>query len=203
MMMMKLKYTLTTLSVWIALVVFFMPVGCSSRYTVPPSDKQPYPGEINRHVRWIQAEPDHIYRILTHPEGIKIVCPEGTIVSYLSPQPYSVGDIVETRVEHIFKLKWTARVEQVIENRLIRLTFQDGFFKGGTELWQFSPQANGTRVSQAIIVEPKGFLKRLAWVTKIRRKHDKMVELFLDNLKREAEMQPSRLDGILKSDNSN
>lgn len=193
-MMMKLKYTFTILSVWIAWVVFLMPVGCASRYTVPPSDEHQIPGEINRHKRWIEAGPDHIYRILTHPEGIKILCPEGTLVSYLSPRPYSVGDIVETRVEHIFKLQWTARVEQVIENRLIRLTFQDGFFKGGTELWEFSPQAGGTHVSQTIIVEPKGFLKRLAWVTKVRRKHDKMVEVFLDNLKREAEMQPSRPD---------
>jgi len=201
--MMKLKYTITILTGWIALVGFFMPVGCSSRYTVPPSDTQPYPGEVNRHVRWIQAQQEHIYRIFTHPEGIKLLCPEGTIVSYLSPQPYSVGDIVETRVEHIFKLKWTAKVDQVIENRLIRLTFQDGFFKGGTELWEFLPQDNGTRVTQTIIVEPKGFFKRLAWVSKVRRKHDEMVELFLDNLKRAAETQPPILDGILESGNLN
>ncbi len=203
MMMMKLKYTFTTLSLWLMVFVFFMLVGCSSRYTVPSSPQQPYPGEINRHVRWIQAEQDYVFRILTNPEGIKLLCPRGTIVNYLSPQPYSVGDIVETRVEHIFKLKWTARVDQVIENRLIRLTFQDGFFKGGTELWEFSPQESGTRVSQTIFVEPKGFLKRLAWVTKVRRKHDKMVELFLDNFKRVAETQPAILDSITIGDNPN
>ena len=202
-MMAKLKYTIAVLSVWLAMYVFFMPVGCSSRYTVPPSPQQEYPGEINRHVRWIQAEPEHIYRILTHPKSIKILCPQGTVVSYLSPQPYSVGDVVETRVEHIFKLKWTARVEQVVENRLIRLTFQDGLFRGGNELWEFSRQDKGTRVSQTIIVELKGFFQRLAWVTKVRRKHDKMVELFLDNLKHVAESQPPVLDGVLGSGKAN
>ncbi len=202
-MMVKLKNTTAILSVGLTLYLIFMPLGCSSRYTIQPSPHERYPGEVNRHVRWIQTEPDHIYRILTHPEGIKNLCPRGTIVSYLSPQPYSVGDIVETRVEHVFKLKWTARVDQVIENRLIRLTFQDGFFKDGTELWEFSSQENGTRVSHTIIVEPKGFLKRLAWVTKVRRKHDKMVEIFLDNLKKVAEVQPSVLDEVLENGNPN
>jgi len=198
-MMMKLKFKHAIRVCLSVIGILFICMGCSSRYTVAPSSQQQYPGEINRHERWIQADPAHIYRILTHPEVIKMLCPDGTVVSYLSPQPYSVGDIVETRVAHIFKLKWTARVDQVIENQLIRLTFQDGFFKGGTELWDFSPQASGTRVRQTIIVEVKGFLKRLAWVTKVRRKHDKMVEQFLDNLKRVAEMRPSVLDGTTQN----
>ena len=185
------------------LIVLFVCLSCASRYTMPQSNKQQYPGEINQHVRWIQAKQDYIFQILTHPDGIKLLCPKGTTVSYLSPQPYSVGDIVETRVDHIFKFKWTARVEQVNENQLIRLTFQDGFFKGGTELWEFAVQDGGTRVSQTIIVEPKGFLKRLAWVTKVRRKHDKMVEQFLDNLERVAEMRSPELDRKLESNKLN
>ncbi|MBT8369786.1 MAG: hypothetical protein KJO34_02415 [Deltaproteobacteria bacterium] len=178
--MMKLKFRLS-IRVCLSIVgILTISMGCSSRYTIPPSTQNQYAGEINGHVRLIQADQDHIFQILTHPEGIKTLCPKGTIVTYLSPQPYSVGDIVETRVEHIIKLKWTARVEQVVENQHIRLSFQDGFFSGGTELWELSPQAGGTRVSQTIIVAPKGFLKRLAWVTKVRQKHDRMVEQFLD-----------------------
>ncbi len=194
--MMKLKIKLSIQVSLSIIAILYVCMGCSSRYTVPSSNDHPYSGEINRHVRLIQAEQEHIFQILTHPQGIRILCPQGTSVSYLSPQPYSVGDIVETRVEHIFKLKWAARVDQVIDSQLIRLTFQDGFFRGGTELWELSPQDNGTLVIQTIFVEPKGFLKRLAWATKVGRKHDKMVELFLDNLKYIAEMQPSVLNDL-------
>jgi len=193
---MKLKFKMFIRVCFCIIGILIVCMGCSSRYTIPPSTQQQYPGEINRHVRWIQAKNDYIFRILTHPKHVKTLCPEGTVVSYLSPQPYSVGDIVETRVEHIFKLKWTARVEHVIENQLIRLTFQNGFFKGGNELWEFLPQDGGTRVCHTIYVAPKGFLKRMAWVTKVRQKHDKMVEQFLDNLKRVAEMQPPVLVSI-------
>lgn len=200
---MKLNFRLSIRVCLSIIGILAICMGCSSRYSISPSKQKQYTGEINGHVRLIQADQDHIFQILTHPEGIKTLCPKGTIVTYLSPQPYSVGDIVETRVEHIFKLKWTARVEQVIEIQLIRLTFQDGFFGGGIEMWEFSPQASGTRVSQTIIVEPKGFLKRLAWVTKVRQKHDKMVELFLDNLKQVAETKPSILSGISKGGNPN
>jgi hypothetical protein len=146
-----------------------------------------YSGEANQHIRWIQADSQRIFQILTRPQSMRSLCPEGTVVSFLSPSPYVEGDLVETRIEHIFKLKWTSQVEQIVANRSIRLVFQNGFFSGGTELWEFYSQANGTRVSHTIIVDPKGFFKRLAWVTKVRRKHDKMVELFLDNLKRVAE----------------
>jgi len=192
--MLKLKNKLLVQVVIGILWIIFLTAGCASRYTVPPSSEQIYPGEINRHVRWIQADRRTIFKILTSPDGMRSICPDGTIVSYPSPPPYAVGDIVETRVEHIFKLKWTSQVEQVIENQMIRLTFQNGFFAGGTELWEFYPQNNGTRVSHSIFVERHGFIKRLAWLTKVRRKHDKMVELFLDNFKHTAETQARLTD---------
>jgi hypothetical protein len=161
--------------------------GCTSPYTVLPSNVPAFSGEANRHVRWIQADSQRIFQILTRPQSMRSLCPEGTVVSFLSPAPYMAGDLVETRIEHIFQLEWISRVDQVVANQSIRLIFQSGFFSGGTELWELYPQANGTSVSHTIMVDPKGFFKRLAWVTKVRRKHDKMVELFLDNLKRTAE----------------
>jgi ribosome-associated toxin RatA of RatAB toxin-antitoxin module len=183
--MLKPKYFILTgtLMTFLSLLL----AGCASPYTVRPSKTNAYPGEVNRHVRWIQADRQRIFQILTSSRGMKSLCPAGTVVSYLSPSSYREGTLVETRVEHVFKLKWISRVEQVVANQSIRLTFQNGFFSGGTELWEFYPQDDGTRVSHSIFVEPKGFFKRLAWVTKVRRKHDKMVELFLDNLKRVAE----------------
>lgn len=161
--------------------------GCASRYTVTSSAYDAHPGEINQHVRLIQADPGTVYATLTDAAALDRLCPGGTRVAYLSPAPYDAGDLVETRVEHIFKLKWTSRVEAVEPNRMIRLAFQTGFFAGGAEIWQFEKAGAATRVSHTIIVDPQGVLKRSAWLLKVRRKHDKMVEQFLDNLKQVAE----------------
>jgi len=161
--------------------------GCTSQYTVLPSNVPTYSGESNQHVRWIQADSQRIFQILTSPQGMRSLCPDGTVVSYLSPLSYVEGNLVETRIEHLFEFEWISRVEQVVANQSIRLIFQNGFFSGGTELWEFYPETNGTLVSHTIYVDLKGFFKRLAWATKVRRKHDKMVELFMDNLKRTAE----------------
>lgn len=185
--MLKLKNNITIKTIIKSLFVFLLLAGCTSPYTVLPSNVPAYSGEANRHIRWIQADSRRIFEILTNPRDMQSLCPDGTVVSFLSPSPYVEGNLIETRIEHIFKLKWISQVEQVVENQSIRLIFQSGFFSGGTELWEFYPEADGTRVSHTIVVDPKGFFKRLAWVTKVRRKHDKMVELFLDNLKRTAE----------------
>ena len=185
--MLKLKKKISINTGIIFLSVLLLLTGCTSRYTVLPSNVPAYSGEANQHVRLIQADRERIFQILTSPRGMKSVCPDGTIVSYLSLPPYREGNLVETRIENFVTLKWTSQVEQVVENQSIRLTFQNGFFSGGTELWEFHPEINGTRVSHTIFVDPEGLLKRLAWVAKVRHKHDEMVELFLDNLKRTAE----------------
>ena len=185
--MLKSKKNIPIKTIIKFLFVLLLLAGCTSPYAVLPSNVPAYSGEANQHIRWIQADSQRIFQILTHPQSMRSLCPEGTVVSFLSPAPYVEGDLVETRIEHIFKLKWISQVEQVVANQSIRLIFQSGFFSGGTELWEFYPEANGTRVSHTIIVDPKGIFKRLAWMTKMRRKHDKMVELFLDNLKRTAE----------------
>jgi ribosome-associated toxin RatA of RatAB toxin-antitoxin module len=180
------KYSWKQISFGMAVLMFLLG-GCSSRYTVVSPKYDAYPGEINQHVRMIHAAPRAIFEILTRAEGMSALCPQGTIVTYLSPPPYEVGDLVETRVAHIFKLKWVSRVEAVEPYRRIRLKFQSGFFAGGTEIWEFEADGQNTRVSHTIIVTPKGVIKRVAWLSKVRRKHDKMVELFLDNLKNLAE----------------
>jgi hypothetical protein len=128
-----------------------------------------------------------VFELLTNAANLPALCPKGTVVSYLSPPPYAAGNLVETRVEHIFSLKWVSRVEAVEPDRLIRLVFQSGFFAGGTEIWEFKADNGKTRVSHTIIVQPKGLLRRTAWILKVRRKHDRMVEQFLDNLSRLAE----------------
>ena len=185
--MLKLNKNIPIKTIIRFLFLLLLLTGCTSQYTVLPSKEAVYSGEANRHVRWIQADSQQIFQLLTSPQGMRSLCPDGTVVSYLSPTPYAEGDLVETRIEHIFKLKWVSQVEQVVTNQSIQLTFQSGFFSGGTELWELYPENHGTRVSHSIFVEPRGFFKRLAWMTKVRYKHDKMVELFLDNLKRTAE----------------
>ena len=109
------------------------------------------------------------------------------MVTHVSPPPYQVGTQLRTNVDHIFRLEWNTRVEEIIPNTKIRLLFLDGFFAGGTEIWELGDEGEYTRVSHTIVVQRKGFLKKLAWILKVRRKHEKMVETFLDNLKRVSE----------------
>lgn len=185
--MLKPKKNILIKTILSILSLLLLLTGCASQYTISSSKVPAYSGEANRHVRWIQADSQQIFQILTSPQGMNSVCPEGTVISYLSPMPYTEGDLVETRIEHIFKFKWISQVEQVVANQSIRLTFQNGFFSGGNELWELYPESNGTRVSHTIFVEPRSLFKRLVWAAKVRHKHDKMVELLLDNLKQTAE----------------
>lgn len=161
--------------------------GCSSRYTVDAPGYGGKVGEVNRHSRVIRAAPEKIYRILTEEASFRRLCPEGTVVTHETPPPYGPGTLIKTRVNHIFKLEWNTRVEEVLPGRLIRLRFLDGFFAGGLEVWDLEGEGPVTRVTQTIVVEPKGLAKRAAWGLKVRRKHDAMVERFLDNLKTLAE----------------
>jgi len=128
-----------------------------------------------------------VFEILTQEKAFKKICPKGTMVTHVSPPPYQVGTQLKTNVDHIFRLEWNTRVEEIIPNTKIRLLFLDGFFAGGTEIWELRDEGEYTRVSHTIIVQPKGLLKKLAWILKVRRKHEKMVETFLDNLKRVSE----------------
>jgi len=192
--MLKLKKNVRIKTILSILSLLLLLTGCASQYTVLPTKEPAFSGEANRHVRWIQADSQQIFQILTSPQGMKSLCPDGTEVLYLSPIPYAEGDLVETRIEHVFKFKWISQVDQVVANQSIRLTFQNGFFSGDKELWELYPESNGTRVSHTIFVEPRGFIKRLIWAAKVRHKHDKMVELLLDNLKQTAESPSMRAD---------
>jgi ribosome-associated toxin RatA of RatAB toxin-antitoxin module len=161
--------------------------GCASTYTIKAPEYACYNGEINQHKRLIRAQKSQIFQILTNEKAIQEICPEGTIVTHESSLTYGVGTRVNTKVNHIFKLEWNTRVEEVIPFKMIRLRFLDGFFTGGTEIWEIEEQGEYTRVSHTIIVRPRSFLREMAWVLKMRRKHDKMVEDFLDNLQKVSE----------------
>jgi hypothetical protein len=162
-------------------------MGCSTQYIVTSEKYSQYAGEINRHTRLIRAERSRIFRMLTHEETFKTICPQGTIVTYDPPLPYQVGTIVNTFFDHIFKLKWRSQVVALIPNEKIQLQFLDGFFAGGTEIWELEPENGFTRATHTIIIGPQGFIKKLLWSVKVRYKHDLMVEASLDNLKRMAE----------------
>jgi len=164
------------------------------------SENAKYKVEINQHTCLIRAERSQIFQILTQEEAFKGICPKGTIVTHVSAQPYGVGTLIKTRIDHIFRLEWNSRVEEVIPNSKIRLQFLDGFFAGGTEIWELGDEGEYARVSHTIIVQRKGFLKKLAWILKVRRKHDKMVEVFLDNLKRLSEANGSTCMGRKKDE---
>ncbi|MBW1723280.1 MAG: SRPBCC family protein [Deltaproteobacteria bacterium] len=166
----------------------FLLQGCASRYTVQPTPRYAsIQGEFNRHSRVVRAGKERIFRMLTHGELFGALCPKGTIVTFLTPGPYGVGTLIHTRIEHLFHLEWHSRVEEVVPEERIRLRFLDGFFAGGVEIWELEPAGDGTRVTQTIIVEPRGLLRKAAWLLKVRNRHDVMVEKFLDRLKEYAE----------------
>ena len=173
-----------------AVLLFLSLKGCSTRYTITSAKYAAYKGEINQHTRLVKAEASHVFQILTQEESFKKICPKGTVVTHESPPPYQPGTLVKTRIVHIFELEWNSRVEEVVPDSKIRLQFLNGFFAGGTEIWELGSQEECTRVTHTIIVQPEGLLKRLAWALKVRLKHDKMVEALLDNLKRLCETQP-------------
>jgi len=161
--------------------------GCSTQYIVKSPKYAMYRGETNQHTRLISAERKRVFQVITHEEALRQICPKGTIVTYESPAPYGVGTIIRTKIAHVFELNWTSRVEELIPDRTIRIRFLDGFFAGGREFWELEGVGEYTRVTHAIIVQPKGFLRKLAWSLKVRLKHNKMVEALLDNLEKASE----------------
>lgn len=171
-----------------ALFVLFL-MGCSTQYIVTSDKYSKYAGEINQHTRLIRAERSRIFWMLTHEDTFKSICHQSTIVTYEPPLPYQVGTNVNTFIDHIFKLKWRSRVVALIENEKIQLQFLDGFFAGGTEIWELESENGFTRATHTIIIRPQGFIKKLIWSLKARLKHDRMVEALLDNLKRMAEKE--------------
>jgi carbon monoxide dehydrogenase subunit G len=171
-----------------AILLFLFSQGCSSKYTINANEYQGYKGEINQHTRLIQATRKRVFQILTNEEAFREICPKGTIVTFETPPPYGVGTLVKTKIAHIFEVEWNARVEDVLPTSKIKLHLLDGFFAGGTEIWELESLGEETQVTHTIIVQLKGFLRNLAWALKVRTKHDKMVEAVLDNLKTASEL---------------
>jgi hypothetical protein len=169
------------------ILLFLILPGCSVKYSIESPRYAEYKGEINQHARLIRAEKSRIFQILTQEVTFKKICPEGTIVTHESPPPFRVGTVLKTRIEHIFELEWSSQVQEVIPDSKIRLQFLDGFFAGGTEIWELEGDGEYTKVTHTIIVQPRGILKKAAWVLKVRLKHDRMTEALLDNLKRASE----------------
>jgi ribosome-associated toxin RatA of RatAB toxin-antitoxin module len=171
---------------------FLLSQACSSKYTLKSNDYRGYEGEINQHTRQIQASRERIFQILTNEESFRGICPKGTIVRFETPPPYRVGTLVRTKIAHIFELEWNTRVEEVSPPSKIRLHFLNGFFAGGTEIWEIESLGERTQVTHTIIFKPIGILRNLAWALKVRTKHDKMVEAVLDSLQRASERHPTK-----------
>ena len=176
------------------ILLLLFPYGCSSKYKVISHEYTQYEGEANQHTRIINAGADHVFRILTHEKLFQEACPKGTIVTHESPPPYQPGTLIKTQIDHIFKLEWHTQVEEVISPKKIRLRFLDGFFEGGREIWELEDIEGKTRATQTIIVHPKGIIRNIFWLLKVRMKHDKMLEAFLDNLKSLAEKHSFQIE---------
>jgi len=142
-----------------ALLLFVSLYGCSTKYIITSPQYNQYEGEINQHTRLIRAEKNLIFQILTQEEAFKKICPQGIIVTHESPPPYRVGLLIKTRILHIIKLDWNSRVEEIIPDKKIRLLFLNGFFTGGTEIWELDSVDEYTRVTTQLLYNRKVFLK--------------------------------------------
>ncbi len=177
-----LKKCLFTLFFMATVLFLFSLVACSSKYTVTSSEYAGWEGEINQHVRFVEAEPNQVFQILTEEKTFSGICPKGTVVTHESPLPFQAGSLVKTKIDNLFDLEWNSRVEEIIVDRRIQLKFLDGFFSGGMEILELEEMHPYSRVSHTVIFRADGFLKKMAWLLKVRTKHDDMVEVFLDNL---------------------
>ena len=119
--------------IWFVFLILLLP-GCSTKYIVTDDKYAQYKGQVNQHTRLISADARRIFGILTREDMFKSVCPQGTLVTHKPPLPYQVGTVVETKVDHIFKLKWRSQVVALVPDQKIRLQFLSGFFAGGTEI---------------------------------------------------------------------
>jgi hypothetical protein len=166
------------------ILLFLILLGCSVKYSIESPRYAEHKGEINQHIRLVRAQEKRIFQILTQEGAFQGICPKGVVVTFKPAAPYGVGTLIKTGIMHIFSLVWDSRVEEVLPNRKIRIRFLNGFFAGGTEIWELESVGEYTQVSHTMIVEPKGLLRKLAWILKVRSKHNKIVETLLDNLVR-------------------
>jgi hypothetical protein len=163
-------------------ILLYFLLGCSAKYSSKSLRYAEYEGEINQHTRLVQAQKTQIFQILTQEEAFQSICPKGVVVTFKPTAPYGEGTVITTRIMRTFKLSWTSRVEEVLPDKKIRIQFLEGFFAGGTEIWELESVGEYTQVSHTIIVQPKGLLRELAWIVKVRSKHNSIVEALFDNL---------------------
>ncbi|MEJ2040057.1 MAG: SRPBCC family protein [Desulfosarcinaceae bacterium] len=175
------------LSLALVLLLLTGPTGCTAPQSRIYKRYAHYDGEINQHMRLIQAPPDVIFNLITNPEEFTAMVPAFTSVSFDTPPPYQVGTRLKIRINHLLKFTWHTQVREMIPNRKTRLEFLDGLFEGGTEIWELQPEGRGTRVIQTIIVSPKSLPFAVIWSLKARNRHNEMTEKFLDNLQARAE----------------
>jgi ligand-binding SRPBCC domain-containing protein len=161
--------------------------GCSTPQNNFYKDYPGYDGELNQHMRIIDAPPEVIFDLLTDPQQFTALAPKYTIVTFDTPPPYQVGTRLKIKIDHLLKFTWHTQVREMVPNKMTRLEFLDGLFKGGTEIWELEFKEGYTRVIQTIIVAPQDFFGSFIWNFKARTRHNKMAEKFLDNLKAKAE----------------
>ncbi|MCP4748471.1 MAG: SRPBCC family protein [Desulfobacteraceae bacterium] len=179
-----LRYFL--LRVLILFTVLFC-LACSTPQTSVYKRYNSYSGEINQHSRLINASPEKIFGILTDPVQYTSLAPAYTHIAFYTPPPYRKGSRFKIDIDHLLNFSWYSEVQEVVSNRKTRLTFLDGLFKGGAEIWELVPKNDKTLVIQTIIVSPEGWFHTFIWNFKARKRHDVIIETLLDNLKQHAE----------------
>jgi len=177
-------------SIFVIVIVALLLTGCATPPAVPERlEFLNYRGQVNEHCTLIQAPPSRVFHVLTDFDRFVTFIPSDRVqLRKLTPGPYQVGTTIRTETIYKIRLSWDSQVVQIQKDHLLVLQFQNGPFKGGYGVWELKAQGSCTRVSHTLVYNISNFFYRLVWLLKQgERKHNRLTEVTLLNLKRECE----------------
>ncbi len=174
----------------VTVIVALLLTGCATPPDAPERlEFLNYRGQVNEHYTLIQAPPSRVFQVLTDFDRFATLIPSDRIqLRKLTPGPYQVGTAIRTETIYKIKLSWDSQVVQIDKDHLLVLQFQNGPFKGGYGVWELEATGSCTRVSHTLVYNISNFFYRLVWLLKQgERRHNRLTEVTLLNLKRECE----------------
>ena len=130
----------------------------------------------------LEAPPHQVFPTLLDLEGYSRWWPKQIHFEIAAPLPPKVG--TKIRISNGPLVKWTATIQEIIPNQLIRFEYSDGVWKGTAE-WIIHERNSGSEVSYRISILPaQGWLKVLGKILDLGKLHSKEMEKILKNLKK-------------------
>jgi uncharacterized protein YndB with AHSA1/START domain len=129
----------------------------------------------------LEAPPQRVFPLLLDLEGYSRWWPAQIRFELFGPFPARVG--TQIRISNGPLVKWTATIQEIVPNQLIRFKYSDGAWDGTAE-WILVPKNSGSEVTYKISILPgQGWLKFLGKLLNLGELHSKEMEKILQNLK--------------------